>query len=339
MTGERGALWRWLPPPTAPDATPESASLAVQGNGCRVAAARIRGKQHRHNAVFCEDWFEAAAAGPWTIIAVADGAGSRPLSRVGARASCQAAIRSLTERLGNAGDGALADVLEAAARDARRAVEAAWAERQGDTVGDGQRPLVLGDFGATLLLAAYRPGCLGALQIGDGAILAAAPDDSVRAVTVPEGGDYAGETEFLTDADHLPPPVLDRAPIRHLLLTTDGIADIFLPAETGGQRLLAELRLNGVIGGDTAGGEAPVTIETIAGPEGERAIPVRYLAAYAEALGMPVESLAARSDLLNAGRRSDSTPPEVCLLEWLEGFTVRGAFDDRTLVLLTAVQP
>src|SRR5262249_4473585 len=69
------------------------------GGGYRLIAARVRGKKHKHEATNCDDWFESIQAGPWTIIAVADGAGSRRLSRLGAKVSCRRAARFLADAL------------------------------------------------------------------------------------------------------------------------------------------------------------------------------------------------------------------------------------------------
>ncbi len=65
-----------------------------------MLAARIRGKKHKHEGTNCDDWFEVRLAGRWTVIAVADGAGSRKFSRLGARASCTRAAEMLALELG-----------------------------------------------------------------------------------------------------------------------------------------------------------------------------------------------------------------------------------------------
>ena len=69
-------------------------------DGMNIVGARVRGKKHKHEGTNCDDWFEFDNAGHWTIIAVADGAGSRKLSRIGSKASCQAAVEFLKDKLG-----------------------------------------------------------------------------------------------------------------------------------------------------------------------------------------------------------------------------------------------
>ena len=52
-------------------------------------------KKHKHEGTHCDDWFDFATAGKWTILAVADGGGSYRFSRVGAQAAAEAVVRSL----------------------------------------------------------------------------------------------------------------------------------------------------------------------------------------------------------------------------------------------------
>jgi hypothetical protein len=66
-----------------------------------MIAARVRGKKHKHEGTNCDDWFEIATSGDWGIIAVADGAGSKKFSRIGARVACKAAVKYLVKQLRN----------------------------------------------------------------------------------------------------------------------------------------------------------------------------------------------------------------------------------------------
>ncbi len=93
--------WQYHAVPAAePDPHPESDAVErMTPEEGRLLAARVRGKKHKHEGTNCDDWFEIGTAGPWTIIAVSDGAGSKKLSRVGARVSCEEAVRILTAAL------------------------------------------------------------------------------------------------------------------------------------------------------------------------------------------------------------------------------------------------
>jgi hypothetical protein len=241
--------WQYKPLPEGePDRHPEFAEqmLTTPGNGLLVGA-RVRGKKHKHEGTWCDDWFEVGSEGAWTFIAVADGAGSRRLSRVGARASCVRAaevLRRESVRLrvperpsaeflhkddqGSFTDPALAAVQEAlrlANREAHQAVEAA-ARRCADDP-EWQRlfgrPITLEDLSATLLLAVCtrvalvdgsgeaRPANLVvACQIGDGTIAALEADGTVHLIGEGESGRFSGETDFLTSARQHEPGNLAR---------------------------------------------------------------------------------------------------------------------------------
>lgn len=78
----------------------DSSAKAQPGvNGFKLMGARVRGKTHKHAGTNCDDWFEFSSSGHWNIIAVSDGAGSKKFSRVGAKASCIAAVDHLSKSL------------------------------------------------------------------------------------------------------------------------------------------------------------------------------------------------------------------------------------------------
>jgi hypothetical protein len=92
--------WQYLPLPDEPDRHDESAqATGVSPEGMKIIGARVRGVKHKHEGTNCDDWFEFANAGPWTVIAVSDGAGSARFSRVGAEHACKAAVRQLRDDL------------------------------------------------------------------------------------------------------------------------------------------------------------------------------------------------------------------------------------------------
>ena len=64
----------------------------------RLLAASVRGKYHAHAALWCDDAYAWGSAGPWTVLAVADGAGSAPLSRIAAAVACAEGVRALKEK-------------------------------------------------------------------------------------------------------------------------------------------------------------------------------------------------------------------------------------------------
>ena len=64
-----------------------------------IIGARVRGKKHKHEGTNCDDFFETAFTEDCAIVIVCDGAGSKPLSRIGARVSSESAAAYLKESL------------------------------------------------------------------------------------------------------------------------------------------------------------------------------------------------------------------------------------------------
>lgn len=243
------AAWKYIPPPgdadePDPHAEYDARPFAAADAGFVAFGARVRGKKHKHEGTHCDDWFEVDTAGPWTLVAVSDGAGSKKFSRVGARAACGEAVRSMAESLGRhkfadhttladwqtaiQPDGnnvcAAADVeaVPAAVRkaitDAHRAVMKAASARYTRPEYEKVlgRPIDPNDLSCTLLLAAHRLvvidgrplSFIAACQVGDGMIGAVRPDGMCRVLGVADSGGYSGETEFLTSNGKADPAAL-----------------------------------------------------------------------------------------------------------------------------------
>lgn len=302
------ARWKHLPLPDEPDGHAEHDARAGRtADGLLLIGARVRGKKHKHDGTHCDDWFEFRTAGPWTAVAVADGAGSKKFSRVGARRACEAAVAHLADGLagrdGTAADlGPIRSVLHGAMLAAYAAVEQAAQERAASEEHTRilGRPLTLTDLSATLLLLAHTVVRSGdaehdlvlACQVGDGATAVVEEGGGLRLLGEPDSGSFSGETDFLTSRHRLKAESLDSRThtfvgrLRTALVMTDGVADDYFPSDPGLLRLYADLVQNGV--------------------------------------------------LRSAG--SDGTP-EVRLRQWLDTYQVRGSFDDRTLVALHREPP
>lgn len=203
--------------------------------GCEVIGARVRGKKHKHEGSNCDDWFETGAAGGCVIAVVADGAGSRPLSRIGARVACSAAVDCLKEKLAAlmeenpeikrqlssevggqeflAACGVMAPLMRESAQAAYDAVVKKHSALENDPVYSkalGRAPTV-GDLGSTFLAAVAVPldvdgerqTFVMSVQIGDGCICAvdsrADSGSCLRLLGEADSGAYSGETEFLTE--------------------------------------------------------------------------------------------------------------------------------------------
>jgi hypothetical protein len=238
--------WKYLPVPAGPDAYEEYLPATGKSpEGYHIVAGRVRGKKHKHEGTNCDDWFEFASADPWTVIAVSDGAGSAVLSRVGARASCEAAVALLRERLAGrpvterdawtaetfrrddaTGEFAEPDIreFENALHDAVATAFEAVAAEVADPEKSARRAAALGgrtpelrDFSATLLLAIHAVTKVNgvdhsfvlACQVGDGMTAAVDAGGGLKLLGVADSGEFSGETDFLTSA-----PKRERAHLR-----------------------------------------------------------------------------------------------------------------------------
>lgn len=230
------SLWKYLPVPEVdkePEPFPEYLHSTVDYPGGRVIAARVRGKKHKHEGTNCDDWYETANYQRITLLAVADGAGSKKFSRVGAQKSCRAAVGYLANSLENilsqnsdlyadlaedlaapkcaAACGLLANAVQQAVLKAFEAVEAAFYSRaaKADYAKTLGRTLQLRDLSSTLLLAMVVPlselsqECvLVSCQVGDGMIASLNTQGefagALKLLGTPDSGDFSGETDFLT---------------------------------------------------------------------------------------------------------------------------------------------
>ncbi|MBP1561538.1 MAG: protein phosphatase 2C domain-containing protein [Oscillospiraceae bacterium] len=228
------ALWKYNPVPESPEPYPESVCKAAFSDGFEVIGAAVRGKKHKHEGTNCDDGFAFDFADGNVIGVVADGAGSKAFSRIGARAACDAVVKYVKarldaikrdtpdyrERLGMSLESAefgavcskIAGMLRDSYAEAFAAVEAAYEKRRDNPEFEqalGRKP-ELKDFSCTLLAAAVIPVetengreyLTAAVQLGDGMIASvdenAAFASALTMLGAADSGSFAGETEFLT---------------------------------------------------------------------------------------------------------------------------------------------
>lgn len=220
-----------------------------------IVAASKRGRSHAQDGKPRDDDFRVSfnPQNGWYVLAVADGAGSARYSREGSRIACEVTEDYCKQWLAERGDlleGAVAayaadrsketlqpvvekvhDLLFKAATQAYKAILRRKEESEG---------AVLKDFSTTLLLAVCRRFDFGwfvaSFGVGDGAIAVYDKDaDTVRLLNEPDGGEFAGQTRFLT----MESIFRDRPRIRMsivpdftaLMLMTDGISDPFFETD------------------------------------------------------------------------------------------------------------
>lgn len=205
-----------------------------------ITGARVRGKKHKHEGTNCDDYFETAFTEDCAVAVVCDGAGSKPLSRIGSRVSSEAAVSYLKENLSGlfkarpdvkqglcaelgsaefmAACGMIAPLVQQSAREAFAAQKKKLEELQKDdayTKALGRAP-VLSDLYTTFLAAAVVPleingkrECfLACVQIGDGCICAfngaASSESCLKIMGEADSGAFSGETDFLSEKNTKP---------------------------------------------------------------------------------------------------------------------------------------
>ncbi|MEQ9671267.1 PP2C family serine/threonine-protein phosphatase [Coleofasciculus sp. G2-EDA-02] len=208
-------------------------------------------------------------------------------------------------------------------------------------------------------------------QIGDGMLAAISQEGTLKLLGKPDSGDYGGQTEFLTSANKteqknlLQKTFVFPGHLKALMVMTDGVADDYFPNQPRMLELYGDLLFNQVIkvskpneqeianqlkmtvlgsleGVNEVKSRFQDKVERILPnqlPEPKRVV-IRSIANYAKALGKSVADVVASPALLAAGILGepicdpDNFKPEERLKIWLDSYSIRGSFDDRTLVVL-----
>jgi hypothetical protein len=155
------------------------------------------------------------------IAAVADGAGSARLAEIGSNVAAVAAVEAMGQHLSskqhpaNLGDEEWRLLLIETIQTARTRV-------QGEAEA---RSATAQDLATTLAVAVAGVDFLAAVQVGDGAIVAAEPSGILHSVARSAPGEYLNETIFLTSEDALVEAVPEvwRGELVHLAMLSDGL--------------------------------------------------------------------------------------------------------------------
>ncbi len=169
----------------------------------RVFAATAIGKSHIDGGLPCQDALAHRLVGEVLVAVVCDGAGSCALSHEGAAAVSQEVVAMLAGRVDA---GALSPAMETglAFEAVAEAVAASRARLDAEAIAKGT---AFSDYSATLVgvVANGEGGFF--FHIGDGlGIAQGAAADAVPVISIPENGEYANETYFVTGEfwlDHL----------------------------------------------------------------------------------------------------------------------------------------
>ncbi|MDR1485567.1 MAG: protein phosphatase 2C domain-containing protein [Planctomycetaceae bacterium] len=241
-----------------------------------LIAASQRGRSHSHVGKPRDDCFQFDfdAATRWVFVSVADGAGSAKFSRKGSELACNTAIASLKTNLTNdlnasierwfgetlnkregvfdkpisysgndeVGLDNFGDIFHNAIYAAYKSIYDESQERK-SLRGDAE----LKDYHTTLLCAVFRYfenfRCwfIASYWVGDGgaAILRGNGLEEALVLGEPDGGEFAGQTKFLTMKDEITAESI-RKRLRFtlcetfdaMIFVTDGITDPFFPSES-----------------------------------------------------------------------------------------------------------
>jgi hypothetical protein len=194
----------------------------------QVIGAAVQGLSHQKQDLPCQDALEfRCLPGGVLLVALADGAGSATHSELGARAAVQVSVDSLAFSLeGNHPDECCewVEIFWGTFENARAALIRLAAERD--------EPLR--DFATTLTCLAATPQQLVVGQLGDGAVVVRGADGALNTVTTLQRGEYANETNFLTQDQALEQvaiQVID-LPIQALAVMSDGLTRLALKRPT-----------------------------------------------------------------------------------------------------------
>ena len=248
----------------------------IPAQSIEIIAASRRGRSHAHSGKPRDDYFcyEYDQETGWYFAAVADGAGSAKYSRKGSEIACDTAVKHLRGLISQHLESDFAGKIRLEKSHFTKSkgslteeLKQKFAELTGlDKIFYGAiyaaydaivkeaktKGAVVRDYHTTLICAAFKyfdeadinGWFFASYWVGDGgaAILRWEDDtDSVLVLGEPDGGEFAGQTRFLTMSEEIRPEVVNRRvrfsfcdsdSFNALLLVTDGITDPFFPSES-----------------------------------------------------------------------------------------------------------
>lgn len=164
----------------------------------RVVAASVRGTSHEKVGQLCQDAHHWQKLPEGVLVAaVADGAGSATLGKVGAIVAAQTAVEtiSLKEAMPRSPDDE-----QGWQRLLFKALEAAKTAVEAEAVACG---MTARDLATTLIIVVATPNFIAAVQVGDGVAVAGDEQGNLIPLTAPQRGEYINETIFLVSPNAL----------------------------------------------------------------------------------------------------------------------------------------
>lgn len=251
------SLWKVIEP--ADDLPYRKAHLdqkLLNGKGFSIVAASRRGRSHEHGGSFRDDDFFISddQTNGWSVMIVADGAGSAKNSREGSRIAVDTAGKHLVDSLAGEFGSKISGLLGTWESDATsqnaigtefhyffhkmagNAIQAIEQEAQAQNA-------PVKEYSTTLLAAAVKKDgantFLATFWMGDGAIAAYGPRGTVKLMGTPDGGEFAGQTRFL-DRNALADQGFGKRVrvgrlqnVSSIILMTDGVSDPYFETDNG----------------------------------------------------------------------------------------------------------
>lgn len=160
----------------------------------KVACGRVVGRSHIAASTPCQDYVAARNIRGIGCVALADGAGSRANSEVGAHEAVKATLRILSRDFDELYALTSTDYSAVASRvisECRRALDrkAQAFNAEVDT------------FACTLMFVAHKDGRYLAGHLGDGIIAMETEEGTIEVLSRPDNGEYVNTTVFITEPD------------------------------------------------------------------------------------------------------------------------------------------
>jgi Protein phosphatase 2C len=249
-----------------------------------VAGASVQGRDHRARGIANQDAFRAVVSGAHDaiVLAVSDGAGSRPRSALGSHIAVDVACRTLAAGLPGAACGVTGwqEWLSAAARSVTEEYLRLARELAGAAATEDERAAAAHDVAATLAAAVICPPWACFLSLGDcfGAVLTADPAERCHLVLPPDA--YSEFTVFLSSPSaraRMRSFVVWERRLSGVMLATDGATALAVdhPAERGMEPAAGPQPAPGFFVGLAAAvrashGDSEPIHELLTGPHAER---------------------------------------------------------------------
>ncbi|WP_169658365.1 PP2C family serine/threonine-protein phosphatase [Flammeovirga aprica] len=259
------SLWKNLPTDeNAPYQKDNTYAEVISTEKHKIIGASIRGRSHAHIGSFRDDHFInfVFEESQWTLQAVADGAGSAKYSRQGSKIACETLKQGVEDYLSGDDFKSLEENL--VAYYSKTEQEDEEKENLGRTLSqqvytflsqtsyesykvvkgfaeDKQQELK--DFSTTLLFTLSKEFEFGTIVlstwIGDG-VICVYTNDKFETLGEPDGGEYAGQTRFLTMSSIFQEGFEKRISLNcykekptAIILMTDGISDPYFETDEG----------------------------------------------------------------------------------------------------------